>query len=174
MRMRMASVFALTVVVIGTLSIAPAASADPVQWPVVHRGDSGLNVRAVQALLREHGSRVEITGHFRFGTLQAVKHFQDTHGLRVTGVVDKATWPDLVVALGRGDQGAAVMVVQRQLKFLGLYHAVVGGHFGPRTEAAVMDFQEHAGLARTGSMNTFTWRNLLHSVGFPSCLAMCN
>lgn len=176
MRLRIATVFALAAVTfVGTLSVAPSAFADPVAWPVVQRGDAGLNVRAVQSLLREHGSSVPITGHFRFGTLQAVRHFQKRHGIEVTGKVDKATWPDLVVDLQRGDQGAAVMVVQRQLEFLGLYHAVIGGHFGPKTEAAVKEFQEQAALARTGVVNTFTWRNLLHSIGFPSCLmARCD
>lgn len=176
MRLRIATIFALAAVVFaGTLSIATPAFADPVSWPVVQRGDSGLNVRAVQALLREHGSSVAVTGHFRFGTLEAVKRFQEHHGLQVTGKVDKATWPDLVVTLQRGDQGAAVEVVQRQLKFLGLYHAVLGGHFGPRTEAGVKEFQEQSGLAQTGVVNTFTWRNLLHSIGFPSCLmAKCD
>jgi peptidoglycan hydrolase-like protein with peptidoglycan-binding domain len=173
-RMRIAIVVALGAVVLGGTSAAPA-SAGSVRWPAVQRGDSGLNVRAVQALLREHGSSVSVTGHFRFGTAQAVRRFQDAHGIAATGKVDKATWPDLVVVVQRGDEGPAVQVIQRQLKWLGFYHAAIGGHFGPRTEGAVKAFQERAGLEQTGVMNTFSWRHLLHSIGFPSCLrARCD
>ncbi|HEY7280524.1 MAG TPA: peptidoglycan-binding domain-containing protein, partial [Actinomycetota bacterium] len=79
------------------------------------------------------------------------------------------------VDLHRGDAGQAVKVVQRALSYLGLYDAVVGGHFGPRTESAVESFQHSEGLAKTGVVNVFTWRHLMATVGSPSCLAgMCD
>ncbi len=160
----------------GAVQFATPASAGWVPWVTVQRGDSGLKVRAVQALLRERGYDVALSNHFRFGTEKAVKRFQDARGIHVTGVVDKTTWPKLAVELGRGDAGPAVQVVQRALSFLDLYDAVVGGHFGPRTEAAVKQFQDQEGLAKTGVMNVFTWRHLLFMGGSPSCFAsrMCD
>jgi peptidoglycan hydrolase-like protein with peptidoglycan-binding domain len=163
------------VLLAGTVLIAPPATATWAPWVTVQRGDSGLKVRAVQALLREHGYDVVVSGHFRAGTEKAVKRFQDARGIHVTGVVDKTTWPTLVVVLRRGDAGQAVAVVQRALSFLGFYDAVVGGHFGPRTEAAVKRFQDNWELAATGVVNVVTWRYLLATVGSPSCLmARCD
>jgi peptidoglycan hydrolase-like protein with peptidoglycan-binding domain len=171
----MMTVLALgALVFVSPLAVAPASAADWVPWAKVQRGDSGLNVRAVQTLLRDRGYNVQLTDHFRYGTEHAVKAFQDSHGLEVTGVVDKTTWPELVVVVQRGDAGQVVKVVQRQLAWLQYYHAVVGGHFGPKTEAAVKEFQESWGLVQTGAMNVFTWRHLIHSIGFPSCLMKCD
>ena len=175
MRIRGIAIFAVVSVLLGVGVLAsPSASATLAPWVVVHRGDSGLKVRAVQALLREHGYEVMLTSHFRFGTEKAVKQFQADHGIHVTGVVDKTTWPTLVVVLRRGETGPAVKVVQRALTFLGFYDAVVGGHFGPKTEAAVKHFQDNWVLPETGTVTGLTWRYLMATVGSGSCFATCD
>lgn len=44
-------------------------------------------------------------------------------------------------------------------------HVSVTGHYGSATVAAVTNFQDrHAGVPRTGGMNTATWRALLAAV----------
>ena len=47
----------------------------------------------------------------------------------------------LPAGLGRGDRGDQVMNLQKQLAKLGYLDAKPNGHFGPRTERAVRDFQ---------------------------------
>jgi len=78
------------------------------------------------------------------------------------------------VVLRRGDTGPAVKVVQRALTFLGFYDAVVGGHFGPKTEAAVKHFQDNWVLPETGTMTGLTWRYLMATVGSGTCFTMCD
>ena len=52
--------------------------------------------------------------------------------------------------LGRGDHGADVKALQRQLVKLGHKKLVVDGEFGEKTEKAVETFQRRSGLAVTG------------------------
>lgn len=68
-------------------------------------GDEGLVISAIRYLLRElmidYGGVFEdipLTGTFDTVTEGAVKHFQQLHGLPVTGRVDRVTWNRLVTA----------------------------------------------------------------------------
>jgi peptidoglycan hydrolase-like protein with peptidoglycan-binding domain len=67
---------------------------------VLKRGSEGGTVRRVQrALTAALPGAVAVHGHFGPGTASAVRRFQDRAGLRVTGIVNPATWH----ALSTGD-----------------------------------------------------------------------
>ena len=68
----------------------------------VQYGD-GLNtknglprVKAIQALLVEHGYSLDIDGEYGRFTEKAVAAFQDERGLEINGIVDEAVWLELV------------------------------------------------------------------------------
>lgn len=72
----------------------------------VGMGDEGLLIAAIRYLLREamidYGGGLEdipLTGTFDTVTEDAVKRFQQLHGLPVTGRVDRLTWNRLATAL---------------------------------------------------------------------------
>jgi len=54
-----------------------------------------------------------------------------------------------------------VYEVQLRLQRLGLFDARPDGRFGPRTEAAVKEFQKRNGLMPTGVVNHLTWPPLI-------------
>jgi len=70
----------------------------PLQKPqkkekTLSQGDSGVEVAAVQQRLQAYGLKVGvIDGDFGSLTVAAVKDFQESQGLPVNGVVNKATW----------------------------------------------------------------------------------
>jgi hypothetical protein len=70
----------------------PAASA----WPRLASGSRGDLVIWVQEHLVGAGATIAVDGAFGAGTAQAVRDFQSSHGLAVTGAVDAATWPALL------------------------------------------------------------------------------
>ena len=90
-------------------------------YPVQSLGDRGTDVAALQELLRHHvrqggtsgtgirgvsgGERslstIEVRGIYGAMTVAAVKGFQSTHGLPVTGIALETTWMTIVPTLGR-------------------------------------------------------------------------
>ena len=59
-----------------------------------------------------------------------------------------------------GDKGDATREIQTGLNFLG-YGLEVDGRFGPRTTAAVIDFQSKNGLNADGVVGEYTWAALI-------------
>ena len=121
-------------------------------------GDLVLQVTSYLArlnLLKEEGSQFTETVE------SAVKEFQQSRGLTVTGVVDSITlraldearWKlgDRVLSLTspamRGDDVAAL---QSQLSEMGFNCGRVDGIFGSDTESAVMEFQKSVGVKVDG------------------------
>ncbi len=112
-------------------------------------------------LLKEEGSLFDATVH------SAVKEFQQSRGLTVTGVVDaitlraleEARWKlgDRVLSyiepLMRGDDVAAL---QAQFSEMGFNCGRVDGIFGKRTENTVMEFQKSVGVKVDGSCGPAT------------------
>ena len=87
--------------------------------------------------------------------------FQDSFGLRADGVVDDVVWSTLIEASwSLGDRilyerspnlrGDDVAELQGMLNRIGFDCGRVDGIFGPRTKAAVADFQRNIGLEATG------------------------
>jgi len=164
----------VTVLVLAAL----AASAGPVDaraaiaWPTQSSGDRGTDVLAIQYLLRARlaGSSAAlppVDGLFRSTTDTAVRAFQAARGLPPNGIVAWATWGGLIQRLGRGASGDAVRALQVELVAKVRAPIAVSGSFGAGTEASVIAFQRHMGLARTGVVDTTTWRTLVWHYQLP-------
>lgn len=129
-------------------------------WPLVKVGDTmatNWRVRAVQHLLVHHGASLTVDGVYGPVTGEAMRVFQT--GLRIryvsttTGQLD---WPALIVTVRRGDTGAAVAAAQSLLPDL-----VEDGDFGPRTEAAVREYQGMFAPPDDGVVGPITWHSLV-------------
>jgi N-acetylmuramoyl-L-alanine amidase len=148
-------------------------------------GDRGKAVADVQKRLRHLGYEVpgweEELKSSRFGqaTLEAVKAFQRTRGLRETGKVDETTWNELVEASFRlGDRflylrhppfrGDDVKELQMLLNRLGFNAGREDGIFGRQTDVATRRFQHETGLPPDGIVGPTTveaLRRLRKAVG---------
>jgi peptidoglycan hydrolase-like protein with peptidoglycan-binding domain len=140
------------------------AAADPgsVTGQVMARGASGQNVEAIQYLLRFHGEDVAVDGDFGDQTEAAVRAYQEKSMIPVDGKVGPRTWAALWVTVQNGSDGDAVRAVQTLLTWHN--HPVdVDGDFGDQTAAAVADFQQSVGLAKTGVVDQQTWVKLVNS-----------
>jgi peptidoglycan hydrolase-like protein with peptidoglycan-binding domain len=159
---RIAIVAAAIGAVLATLPAVPAASAFPAAaYPAQNLGNRGSDVRAIQNLLHHHGLAVPRDGRFGVETRDGVRVIQRQAGLATTGIVDSATWRELVLPVRPGDEGPQVRALQLQLnqkRFAGLD---VTGTFDAPTRLAIVAFQRHAGLAADGIAWRETWRNLL-------------
>ena len=141
-------------------------------------GDEADEIATIQTALKQLKLySAGITGHFGEKTETAVKKFQKKYALENNGVVDEATRAALYEAAGitytagssssgtsssnssvssagttlRYDmRGDAVLKLQQDLNKLGYYSGTISGHFGSKTEAAVMSFQKANGLSADG------------------------
>jgi peptidoglycan hydrolase-like protein with peptidoglycan-binding domain len=160
--------------------LALAASAAPGPWvgsaeafggafyPTQGRGDRGVDVRALQHLLRQQRLAPPIDGVYGTTTRDAVKVFQARRALPVTGISDAETWRGLAVPLRLGAHGPAVRALQLQLRAKHGAALTVDGVFGETTARAVVAFQRHARIRADGIVNRNTWRNLLWHYDYPA------
>ncbi|EZP75154.1 NLP/P60 protein [Parageobacillus genomosp. 1] len=126
------------------------------EWKV---GMSSPQVKELQQLLKEKGffTYPTATGYFGPITEQAVKAFQSSARLPVTGIVDDATYAKLKgitasnAGMKIGSRGNNVKVLQQNLKQLGYFkYPEITGYFGTITQDAVKRFQQANGLSATG------------------------
>lgn len=154
-------------------------------------GSNGSNVVFIQYLLSYIGwffdviLPVELTGIYDEATTLSVRSFQELLQLPVTGIVNEATWNDLVTVwinlagtagednqtapgeypgfvLRLGSAGNAVRSLQTYINGIATRYCVQGfvpedGIFGVETEAAVREFQQGFGLDITGIVDKQTW-----------------
>jgi peptidoglycan hydrolase-like protein with peptidoglycan-binding domain len=154
-------VIALALVVFSLAGAGIAAAGAPI-YPHQSVGNRGSDVRALQGLLRHQGAtRLYISGVFDAPTTSAVRTFQTSRGLSVTGAVDAGTWVRLIIRLAPGATGEAVKVVQRQLNDKRRAGLTVDGTLAGATVTAVRSFQRHSALPVTGSVDASTWRYLI-------------
>lgn len=143
-------------------------------------GDEADEIATIQTALKQLKLySAGITGHYGEKTETAVKKFQKKYALEDNGVVDEATRAALYEAAGitytagsSSSSGAsssnssvsssggttlrydmrsdAVLKLQQDLSKLGYYSGTISGHFGSKTEAAVMSFQKANGLSADG------------------------
>lgn len=143
----------------GTTSSALATEFTAHKRTTLRVGSTGAAVKVLQTGL---GGLV-VDGKFGSRTLTAVKAFQTSRKLTVTGVVDARTWaalelkvhpllPHWGTVLKRGSKGTPVVALQKALRI------TADGSFGPKTEAAVKALQKTARLTQTGVVGTVTWK----------------
>ncbi len=140
-------------------------------WPLVRRGDHQHPVKTLQYLLRDRGRNLTVDGIFGPSTDAAVRAFQQQKDLTVDGIVGPNTWSALIVTVRQGSQGDAVRGVQEEFQFRNLSGdpskgLQVDGIFGPKTNAAVRDFQQalHQDIPSVtvdGIVGPVTWRALV-------------
>jgi len=143
----------------------------PAAGSALAMGDRGEAVSQLQTRLRDLGYYDgPISSYFGELTEAAVERFQRAQGLRVDGIVGSSTRAALERAatpaaarpdpndglLERGETGDAVADLQRQLRALNYYQGNIDGDYGPRTEAAVIDFQRSQGLTVDGIVGPAT------------------
>jgi peptidoglycan hydrolase-like protein with peptidoglycan-binding domain len=117
-------------------------------------GANGAAVTSVQKLLNKKGAHLATDGDFGPKTQAALKHFQKTHGLRVTGAVDHTTLEKLEGPnvhhkdefLKVGDRGTNVSGMERDLKRLGYDPGTVDGTYDANTARAVAAFKHDEAL----------------------------
>ena len=129
---------------------------------------------------------VAIDGVFGQSTEDAVRAVQRTFGLTPDGIVGERTWDALYRAylgivntiprqfvegvalpyggtpLRVGSESEDVLLLQRYLNTIGEVYPQIPnvnptGYFGPRTQEAVIAFQEFAGITPTGVVAAVTW-----------------
>jgi lysozyme family protein len=141
-------------------------------WPLVRRGDKAHPVPSLQYLLRARGHIVTVDGDFGPKTEAAVRAYQKEKNLAVDGIVGPQTWRALIITARRGDQGDAVRAVQEEFQYRNLsgdpnMGLQVDGIFGPKTEAAVRDWQkllhdnDEPAMAVDGIVGPMTWQSLI-------------
>ncbi|MFA7323066.1 MAG: peptidoglycan-binding protein [Candidatus Nanopelagicales bacterium] len=135
------------------------------------RGDTGAAVAEVRARLA-HLGYIESTQSEEFDDEldRAVRTFQQERGLTVDGIVgpdtfrrlDEARWQlgDRVLRYVPGHlmRGDDVSDLQRRLSQLGFNSGRADGAFGPRTDAAVREFQRSVGDSSDGTCGPETFR----------------
>jgi N-acetylmuramoyl-L-alanine amidase len=135
-------------------------------------GARGEAVRELQDRLGALGFPVVVTGEYDDETESAVRRFQSSRGLRETGHCERETWTALLEAgFALGDRllyhrrpmlrGDDVLDLQHRLNALGFHAGREDGIFGPRTEAAVREFQRNAGIAADGVLGPATRAGLV-------------
>jgi len=165
----------------------------------VTTGDSGDYVLLLQKLINYisvfYPTVPSVSEDSIYGllTADAVRSFQKTFGLAVTGTVTPAVWDalyrvyiDIINSvtptlanqgypgydLRRGSSGEAVRLMQRYLNTISseLYPAIPAlnedGVYGEATENAVLTFQRSTGLNATGVIDVTTWERIAELYNF--------
>jgi peptidoglycan hydrolase-like protein with peptidoglycan-binding domain len=144
----------------------------------IQRGDIGDRIVQLQQQLQTLGYYDGfINGIFDARVEEAVEAFQQDKNLSDTGKVNSETQTALNRAqqqtqfssggrqqttnaertiLRRGDSSPQVLKVQKRLHELGYYNGRLSGHFGPKTEAAVIKFQQDRGFIGNGIVDAAT------------------
>ncbi|MCG5060448.1 MAG: peptidoglycan-binding protein [Limnoraphis sp. WC205] len=142
--------------------------------PTLKPGQTGDDVTYLQNRLNLVGSALKIDGIFGSGTEAAVKKFQKENKLKADGIVGQKTWSILLQMttapldnpdgsfpiLKAGNTGNSVRDLQTRLNNIEA-NLVVDGVFGPKTVAAVKQFQSKFGLVADGIVGPKTWREIL-------------
>jgi len=118
---------------------------------------------ALQQSLADAGYyTLAVDGIYGPGTVQAVEDLQSTHGLPVTGTVDKAT--DAALQADLAAKGAlqaeatltSTAALQQTLKLAGYWDGPVDGQWSDELTAALIRFQTDLGVAPSGAVDAAT------------------
>ena len=163
--------------------------------PNLSRGAVGNEVKNVQYLLAYLAEfydtipSIAFDGIYGPSTENAVRAFQQTFDLPVTGAVDFQTWDVLYrtylgfiatipfkytegltlpypgIPLRLGAESEVVRLLQEYLNDIAAFFPNIPtvnptGYFGPQTEAAVIAFQEMQGITPSGTVAANTWNEI--------------
>ncbi len=155
-------------------------------------GDSGTDVSNVQYLLSYLSQfydtipRIAIDGIYGESTADAVRAFERTFELPITGSVDLSVWDILYrtyigyieaiplkytegvtipypgVPLRLGSESDSVRVLQEYINYISSFYGEipvlpVTGYFGEQTESAVNALQKLLGIEQSGTVAAVTW-----------------
>ena len=138
---------------------------------LLREGSQGFEVIELHLLLQSYGLTISIDGEVYnfFGqfTKHAVINFQDAMFLTVDGIVGNQTWLALYQKspiekpnLQLGNRGESVKQLQTRLQQLQYNVGEVDGIFGPRTQQAVIEFQQEFQLIPDGTVDEASWTKL--------------
>lgn len=153
------------------------------------------HVREIQEYLRiisqtdNNYPEIAVDGIYGGKTIEAVRAFQQAHGLPITGAVDFDTWeqlsseyPDTLTLLSapqtarhfpspqhvirRGDKGNLIYILQAILNAVTEAHEtvndlIVNGEYDEVTAARVKSLQHITGFAETGEVDRYFWDFLI-------------
>ncbi|MGK2851398.1 MAG: penicillin-insensitive murein endopeptidase [Candidatus Limnocylindrales bacterium] len=156
----------LLALLLASQAVASAAALSGT-YPDQSLGNRGVNIKALQHLLRHHGAAIDVDGVFAASTVDAVKAFQTARGLTANGRADRATWVALRVPVANGATGDAVLALQRLLIEKRRADLALTGTFDEPTRLAVRAFQRHARLTVRNAADATTWRALLAHLELP-------
>ena len=151
----------------------------------ISQGSRGAEVWAIQRRLQARGfDPGAVDSIFGVRTAKAVRAFQKSVGLTVTGAVDDTTWTSLAKpsfssrkliqrakpptpeqnqvvevekTLAKGNRGSKVKTLQIRLRIMGFNPGPIDGIFGMKTIGAVKEFQKSKGIQADGIVNKKTW-----------------
>jgi len=132
----------------------------------IRRGDRGPEVKALHCLLKRKGSYDGgMHGWFKDRTVAAVRDYQRSRHLPVTGVVSLRTWTALLSSGGRpvlkyGSVGEAVRRVQRAANAAVDARLDITGVYTRTTVQAVRAYQRAVQIAPNGVVAASTWARL--------------
>jgi peptidoglycan hydrolase-like protein with peptidoglycan-binding domain len=157
---------------LGRGSVAPAAAKacgvgiSLASYPRLASGDHGRPVKALHCLLKRKGSYDGgMHGWFKQRTAAAVRAYQRTRHLPVTGVVSRRMWVELLSSGGApvlkyGSVGEAVRRVQRSMNAAVGARLAITGVYTRETVHAVRSYQRAAQIAPNGVVADSTWAEL--------------
>ena len=133
--------------------------------PVLRKGSNDPAVRDLQEALKALGHDPgPVDGVFGAQTENAVRAFQQARGITVDGVVGRVTWINIDEAdqsepvLRVGSSGLPVRRLQSRMSAVGFDTGGVDGRFSPKTETAVRQLQQRAGIRVDGVVGPQTWQ----------------
>ncbi|RKS09797.1 peptidoglycan hydrolase-like protein with peptidoglycan-binding domain [Nocardiopsis sp. Huas11] len=138
-------------------------------WPEYGLGDADVDIAAAKLLLIHHGYDPHMDADrpidFDAKMEASVNAYQVAGDLAETGRLDAETWlllrEQTFGEFGPGTSGPVVEAVQRLLNAKFAHHLATDGVYGPATEAAVRDAQEHFGIGVDGITGSYTFRALI-------------
>ncbi|WP_345802932.1 peptidoglycan-binding protein [Microbacterium sp. AZCO] len=144
-----------------TWSFLSTLQPGPRPWALVKQGAAqatNWRVLAAQHLLRAHGASIVADGAFGPASGAAVTAYQQTlRATEISTTLGQLDWPAIVVTVHKGDHGEAVKALQTLLPG----ELVVDGDFGPKTDAAVREYQQMFAQPADGIVGPVTWHSLM-------------
>lgn len=127
----------------------------------IRLGSTGSDVEELQKMLSKLGYYSgNISGHAGEKTVEAIRAFQESQGLKTDGIAGTATMNKLRSILdpsykapsssSSSSSGSDVEKAQTMLKAMGLYSGEITGNIGSKTKAAIKAFQSKHGLEESG------------------------